>query len=205
MNPIHTTKIIAMLAGLMLALAAGLIPFAAQAADNTATFNLNGVAQPDSNTFSLNSFNAANIALSKAAYLTDGTRLASGSGVPTGTVVHFILYVDNQTGVTVTNVNMADQLNALFQYTDIAGGGTLKVASLAQNCATLGSCTAGEELNIRNALNSAANLAEDAEDGSLTAGWDGTDTITVGSSAGNAQLDVPATTTWGVLFAVTMQ
>ena len=68
MKPILTPKTIALLAGLLLlALAAFLIPSAVQAADNTATFNLNGVAQPDSNTFVLNSFNAGNIALSKAA------------------------------------------------------------------------------------------------------------------------------------------
>lgn len=192
---------LALMAGGFLMLASG----AVWAADNQATFDLNGVSQSPSNIFSLESYNAGNIQLSKTAFLTDGTPLTSGTSVPTGTVVHFILYVDNQTGVTVTNVNLADQLDSLFAYTDIASGGTLKVASLAQNCAVLGSCDAAEELAIRNALDGTVNLVEDAEDGSLTAGWNGTDTITVGESAGNAQLDIPANTTWGVLFAVTMQ
>jgi hypothetical protein len=192
---------LALMAGGFLMLASG----AVWAAENQATFDLNGVSQSPSNIFSLESYNAGNIQLSKTAFLTDGTPLISGTSVPTGTVVHFILYVDNQTGATVTNVNLADQLDPLFAYTDIVGGGTLKVASLAQNCTTLGSCTAGEESTIRDVLDAASNLVEDAQDGNLTAGWNGTDTITVGSSAGNAQLDIPANTTWGILFAVTMQ
>jgi hypothetical protein len=165
-------------------------PGLALAADNTATGDIAGQAADltDSNVFTINS---TTLALVKAAFLTDGTALASGTNVPKGTNVRFLVYVDNTTPIPVSDVNAADVLDALFAYQ----AGTIKVDNSVATGATAAAIYAS--------VNATAALG-DAVDGSDVAGIAGA-TVSAGSAAGNQQLDVAASSVWAMLFEVEVQ
>jgi uncharacterized repeat protein (TIGR01451 family) len=170
---------------LVLALAAG----TAKAADNTATGDINGVSSAlnSSNTFTINT---STLSLVKTAFLTDGTQLASGTTVPAGTTVRFLIYVDNSTGVSVSNLSIEDVLAAGFQYVP----GTLR--------GDASQATGATEAALYAAVSGAAPLT-DAVDGDA-ASIAGT-TITAGATGGNAQIDLAASTVQTLLFDVTVQ
>jgi hypothetical protein len=186
----------ALLAGIVTLVISG----AVFAADNTGTGDIGGVAADltDSNTFTLNS---TTLAIAKRAFLADGTPLTTGATLPRGTVVKFMLYVNNNTAVAVNDISMQDVLNATFAYQT----GTIKVDNTVANCA-IAACTAAEEAAIYTAVDGASALTDttDADVATYTAG---TTTIDLGNSVvgGNAQLDVAANTVYAVLFTVTMQ
>lgn len=162
------------------------------AADNQATGNIAGVDADldDSNTFTLNS---VTLALVKAAFLSDGTALTSGISVPKGTLVKFMIYVDNTTAVQVNTVNVADVLDATFAYQ----AGTIKVDASQNTGATVA--------NIFTAVNAASALT-DAVSGVDEVGYTaGTTTISAGSAAGNTAVNVPASKVWAMLFNVVIQ
>lgn len=165
-------------------------PGLAFGADNTATGDIagQGADLTDSNVFSINS---TTLALVKAAFLTDGTQLASGVSVPKGTNVRFLVYVDNTTTIPVADVNAADVLDALFAYQ----AGTIKVDNSVATGATAAAIYAS--VNATGALG-------DAVDGSDVAGISGT-TVSAGSGAGNQQLDIAASSVWAMLFEVEVQ
>lgn len=170
------------------------------AADNTGTGDIGGVAADltDSNTFTLNS---TTLAITKRAFLADGTALTSGATLPRGTVVKFMLYVNNNTAVAVNDISMRDVLDAAFAYQT----GTIKVDNTVANCAAA-TCTGPEEAAIYTAVNAASALT-DATDADVATYTAGTTTIDLGNSvvAGNAQLNAAANTVYAVLFTVTMQ
>lgn len=167
-------------------------PGATFAADNTATGDINGVGGDltDSNTFTINS---STLALVKTAFLTDGTQLGTGDSVPKGTNVRFLIYLDNPTGVPVTNVNVSDTLVG-------GAGGFAYVANSIKVDNSVG--TGGTEAAIYAAVNATAALT-DANDGDV-AGISGA-VVTAGSTGGNAQLDIAASAVWALLFEVTVQ
>jgi len=136
--------------------------------------------------------------LYKRAFLADGTPVADSANLPSGTRVHFLLYMNNPSATPLNNVNVADVLDPLFAYTPIASGGMLKVDnSLA---------TGASDAAIYAAVSASANLAEDSVNGSLVAGYSpGTTTISAGSSAGNATLNIAPNSVWAMLFEVTLQ
>ncbi len=171
-------------------LALGFFPSNALAADNDATGDIGGDATDltDSNTFTLNS---TTLALVKTAFLTDGTQLTSGATIPKGTLVQFMVYIDNSTAIAVDDVNVQDVLDVAFTYQ----AGTIKVDN-SQN-------TGATEAAIYAAVNATAAL-DDAVDGVDEAGISGT-TISAGSGAGNAQLDIAGSKVWAMLFTVEMQ
>jgi len=136
--------------------------------------------------------------LTKRAFLTDGTPVADGSSLPVGTKIHFMLYIENSNAGTLSNINVSDVLDPAFQYMPIAGGGTLKV----DNSVDIGASDAA----IYSAVSSTPNLSEDLVNGSLVAGYTpGTTTISAGSDAGNATLNIAPNKVWAILFEVTLQ
>lgn len=178
----------------VLALCAGLVVSAgvpvAEAADNQATGDIGGVGADltDSNVFTLNT---STLALVKTAFLTDGTALTSGSDVPRGTLVQFLIYVENPTAVDADDINILDVLDPAFLYQ----AGTLYV----DNTQPTGTAPAA----LRTALLGTTAL-DDGVDGTDVAGITGT-TISAGSGAGNVQVDAAAGNTWAMLFTVAMQ
>ena len=193
-NKMSKTMIRALLAGI----ASTIISVSAFAADNTGTGDIGGVAADltNSNTFTLNS---TTLAITKRAFLADGTALTSGATLPRGTVVKFMLYVNNNTAVAVNDISMQDVLDATFSYQ----AGTIKVDNSVANCAAA-TCTGPEEAAIYTAVNAASALTDAAGDdvASHAAG-----TINLGNSVvgTNAQLNAAANTVYAVLFTVTMQ
>jgi hypothetical protein len=165
-------------------------PAAVFAADNQATGDIAGDGSDlnDSNVFTLNT---TTLALVKTAFLTDGTQLTSGDDVARGTPVQFMVHVDNPTDVPVIDLNLLDVLDPAFVYQAT----TIKV----DNSVASGSPPAA----IYAAVNAAATL-DDAVDGVDVAGISGA-TISAGSGAGNAQLDVAANRVWAIIFTVEVQ
>jgi uncharacterized repeat protein (TIGR01451 family) len=183
---------------LLAGMASMIISVSAFAADNTGTGDIGGVAADltNSNTFTLNS---TTLAITKRAFLADGTALTSGATLPRGTVVKFMLYVNNNTAVAVNDISMQDVLDATFSYQ----AGTIKVDNSVANCAAA-TCTGPEEAAIYTAVDAASALTDAAGDdvASHAAG-----TINLGNSVvgTNAQLNAAANTVYAVLFTVTMQ
>lgn len=167
------------------------------AATNQGTGDIAGdaAALAPSNVFDLSS---QQLALVKRAFLSDGTALTSGSTVPRGTEVRFLIYINNTTAFEATDVSVQDVLAGTFAYQP----GTLKVDNSVANCA-LGNCTPAEEAAIYASVNGQA-VSTDAVDGdvvSLTGA-----TIDAGNNAqANAQLDVPANRVFAMLLTVRMQ
>lgn len=157
----------------------------ANAADNTATGDIAGVATDltDSNTITINS---TTLVLVKTAFLTDGTQLPSGATVASGTLVQFMVYVDNPTAATVPDVNIQDLLDPAFAYQ----AGTIRADNSLATGAT--------EAEVYAAVSATAPLG-DAVDGVDVAGITGA-TVSAGDGAGNAQLDAGANAVWALLF-----
>jgi uncharacterized repeat protein (TIGR01451 family) len=169
------------------------------ATDNQATGDVAGVDPDlgDSNVFALNT---QTLALIKRAFLANGTPLLTGTTLPKGTVVKFLVYINNNTAFPVSDVSAQDVLAAGFAYT----AGTTKVDNLVPNCGLV-ACTAIEEAAIYAAVNATA-AKTDAIDGDVVSYNGGTQTIDAGNqSVANLQLDVAASKVWAMLFTVTMQ
>jgi len=173
----------------------------AQAEDNTGTGDVagDGAALVDSNIFQLFSSGAA-LTLYKRAFLTsDGSQLTSGDTLPSGTLVDFMIYVNNSGSIAVNDLSIQDVLDPLFVYQ----AGTIRVDN-TQTCAAA-VCVAGEEPAIYAAA-AAAGAGTDAVAAGDTVSFDGTDTIDVGNAAvANDQLDVAANTVLAVVFTVQVQ
>ena len=168
----------------------GLAPLPAFAADNQATGDIAGNAANlgASNLFTINS---TQLALVKAAFLTDGTPIASGTTVAKGTPVKFMIYLDNSTTVPVDSVNVADALNAAFAYQP----GTIRVSNTVNT---------GSPVAAIFAATDAAGVLTDALSNADVAGLSGS-TISAGDGTGNAVVTVPANKVWAVLFTVKVQ
>ena len=170
------------------------------AADNTGTGDIAGdsAALTDSNTFSLLSTGSA-LALVKTAFLADGTPLSSGSTLPTGALVKFMIYVNNESSVAMNDISIQDVLDPLFAYQ----AGTIKVDSSVANCAVT-ACTPAEEAAIYAAVDAAGALT-DAVNGD-TVSFTGGNTIDAGNqNQANGQLNAPANSVTALLFTVQMQ
>jgi hypothetical protein len=187
MQCVHSRRLVALamvgLAGLL-----AFAPIGAHAADNTATGDIAGVGDDlsNSNTFTLNT---TTLALVKTAFR-NGIELTSGDTLPRGTLVQFMVYVDNPTAFQVFDVNMSDVLDPAFVYQT----GTIRV----DNAVATGSTAA----DIYAAV-SVAPVVSDLNDGDA-AGINGT-TISVGTAGGNAQVDPVAGSVYAVLFDVIVQ
>lgn len=178
------------------------------AENNTGTGDVAGDtnALADSNVFQLFS-TGAGLALVKTAWMTsDGSPIGTGSTVPQGTNVDFMIYVNNLGSVDINDVSIQDVLDPLFVYDNL----TDSIRVLNVNLAGTGSCavaicTPAEEAAIYAAASAAAANTNAAGDD--TSSFDGTDTIDVGNQneATNAALTVDADRVLAVVFTVQVQ
>ncbi len=184
---------------LILALGAVILapPFA-WAATNQGTGDIAGDATDltDSNIFNLTT---TTLGLVKRAFLaSDGSAITDGAILPKGTLVKFLIYVNNTTSVQVDDVSARDVLAATFAYQT----GTLKVNNTTNECAAA-SCTAGEEATIFSDVDAVA-ASTDAVDGDVVS-ITGT-TIDAGNqNVANGVLNIAADKVWALLFTVEMQ
>jgi uncharacterized repeat protein (TIGR01451 family) len=174
----------------------------AHAEDNTGTGDVAGdsAALVDSNIFSLFSTGAA-LTLVKTAFLTsDGSQLTTGATLPQGTLVDFMIYVNNPGSIAVNDTSIQDVLDPLFVYQ----AGTIRVDN-TQTCAAA-VCLVGEEPAIYAAAAAAAAGTDGAAAGDTVA-FDGTDTIDVGNTIelANDQQDAAAGNVLAVVFTVQVQ
>lgn len=179
-------------------LAAGVLATPAHAATNTATGDIAGVGADldDSNTVDLTT---QALALIKRAFLSDGTPVASGATLPRGTVVKFMIYVNNNTAFAVNDISVQDVLAPTFAYQT----GTIKVSNTVVDCGA--ACDATEEAAIYTAANGAAALT-DAVDPDVASYTAGTRTIDAGNQTlANGPVNAAANRVWAILFSVVMQ
>ena len=171
----------------------------ARAATNTVTGDIAGVDADlsDSNTVTLTT---QALALIKRAFLSDGTALTSGTTLPRGTVVKFMVYINNNTAFGVNDVSVQDVLQAGFAYQ----ASSLRVDNVVANCAAL-ACTPAEEAAIYASVNATA-AKTDAIDADVVNYTAGTTTIEAGNAtSANGQLNIAGNKVWAMLFTVTMQ
>jgi uncharacterized repeat protein (TIGR01451 family) len=168
------------------------------AEDNTGTGDINGdsAALANSNVFQL--FSTGALALVKTAWLTsDGSPITSGSSVPLGTNVDFMIYVNNQSSVAINDVSIQDVLDGLFVYQLQS----IRVDNSVDDCGA--TCDATEQAAIYAAASAVGNNL-DAVDGD-TSSFAGV-TVDVGNEAvANARLDAVANKVLAVVFTVQVQ
>jgi len=192
-----TQRIAALMLGVLLTLGQ-----VAQAENNTGTGDVAGdiAALVDSNVFVLFS-SGATMTLVKTAFLTsDGSQLTSGATLPIGTLVDFMIYVNNSGSVQINDTSIQDVLDPLFVYQ----AGTIRVDN-SQSCAAA-VCVPGEEPGIYAAVIAVAAGSDGAGAGD-TVSFDGTDTIDVGDEieTANDRQDAAANAVLAVVFTVQVQ
>ncbi len=154
--------------------------------------------------FSVNAAFALKIV--KRAFQLDGTPIASGSTLPAGVPVKFLLYVDNP-GTTLSDASLQDVLNVLFAYEP----GSIKVDD-SLDSATV--CPGGvcNEVTIFAKVDGTPNVC--GMSGSECTDTQDTDPVSLsgttihagdGVQVGNAQLDFPAGKIWALSFTIGMQ
>jgi uncharacterized repeat protein (TIGR01451 family) len=171
------------------------------AEDNTGTGDVGGdpAALVDSNVFELFSTGAA-LTLVKTAFMTTGgTPIATGSTVPQGTSVDFMIYVNNTGSVAINGMTIQDVLDPLFAYQ----AGTIRVDNSVANCVAAGCIPAEVAVIYAAAAGAAASL--DPIDGD-TASFNGGTTVDVGDgNVANATLNVAANSVLAVVITVQVQ
>jgi uncharacterized repeat protein (TIGR01451 family) len=170
------------------------------AENNTGTGDVAGdpAALTDSNIFVLNS-TGVGLALVKTAWMSvGGAPIGTGSTVPQGTSVDFMIHINNLSSVAINDVSIQDVLDPLFLYQ----GGTIRVDNSVANCAAA-ACNPGEEAAIYAAAAAAgANTDGVNADTSSFAGV----TVDAGDqSVANGTLNVAANTVLAVVFTVQVQ
>ncbi|MBE0502139.1 MAG: hypothetical protein IBX47_11950 [Desulfuromonadales bacterium] len=171
-------------------------PSSALAVQNIATWDIAGVAQAQA-TFDLVSFNAGAITLNKTAFVAGAattTELLDNATVPATTAVDFMIFVNNQNGSAVNNINIADALPAGFTYVPAF----IKV-NTANTCAALVCTPAERAVLYENAALVVNQNVEPTDVAGFAAG-----TISAGLGAGNAQLDVGAGAAFALVFRATV-
>jgi hypothetical protein len=135
--------------------------------------------------------------LVKRVFDATGNAIASGVTLAKGTVVQFLLYVDNRGGV-VTDLRLSDALAAGFSYV----AGSMKWADVTPSCA--GTTCTGPEDSALLAAALAGTALTDAADGD-TGAVSGA-TIQLGkANAASARLDIVAGKVYAVVFRARMQ
>lgn len=176
------------------------------AENNIGLGDINGdsAALADSNVFQLSS-TGAGLELVKTAWMTsDGSPITSGSTVPQGTSVDFMIFVNNPGSVDINDVSIQDVLDVLFTYqTDSIRVANVALPSTGGSCA-VAVCTTAEEAEIYAAASVVATNG-DATGDSDTSSFAGT-TVDVGDeNAANDPLNVTADRVLAVVFTVQVQ
>jgi len=170
----------------------------ALAEPNIGLGDINGdsAALADSNTFQLTS-TGTGLELVKTAWMTsDGSPITSGSTVPQGTLVDFMIYVNNPGTVAINDVSIQDVLDGAFVYQLES----IRVDNSVDDCGA--TCDTTEEAAIYAAASVVGNNL-DVVDGD-TSSFAGV-TIDAGNQvAGNARLDAAANKVLAVVFTVRM-
>ena len=169
----------------------------AQAANNQGTGDVAGVGADltDSNVFILSS-TGSGLVLVKTAFLTSsGAQLTSSDTVPAGTSVDFMIYINNESSVPISDVSIQDVLDAAFTYQ----AGSIRIDNTVADCAA--TCDAAEEAAVYAAAEDNTPLTDAAADD--TASFAAL-TVDAGNSVvgANAQLDVAANTVLALVFTV---
>ena len=170
----------------------------AQAANNQGTGDVAGAGADltDSNVFILSS-TGSGLVLVKTAFLTSsGTQLTSSDTVPAGTSVDFMIYINNESSVAISDVSIQDVLDAAFTYQ----AGTIKIDNSVGDCGA--TCTPAQEQAVYAAAILTAALT-DGVDGD-TARYD-IPTLTVDAgdeNVANGTLNVAGNTVLALVFTV---
>ncbi len=139
----------------------------------------------------------APLAIVKRAFQLDGTTIPTGTTLPSGLPVRFLLYISNPGG-PVVDVSMQDVLDPTFLYM----AGSIRYDASITSCAAA-TCTALEEAAIFAAADSGA-VRTDAVDSDVVS-FTGV-TLDVGNqSAANTELDISGGKVWAVVFTIRMQ
>ncbi len=178
----------------------GIVTFSANVPANLTglqvTATATDTANNDSSEFSA-CYSAATLSIVKRAFQSDGTPIASGSTLPTGMPVKFMLYLNNPGGL-LADISLRDVLDPVFLYFS----GSIRYDNSVANCGS-SFCNAAEEAAIFAAAES-GTVGTDAVNGDVVS-FTGV-TLDVGNqSAANAQLDLAGGKVWAVVFTVTMQ
>ena len=163
----------------------------ALAAPNQGTGDIGGIDADltNSNIFSLSS---TTLALTKMAFLADGTQLTTGATLPRGTEVRFVIYVDNTTLFPITDVSIQDVLDPAFGYIS----GSMKASNAIS--------TGASQAVIYSTVNAVAGTLTDAT-GDDVASYSAL-TIDAGNqNAANSTVNINASSVWAILFRALMQ
>ena len=184
---------------IVMGLSALLVSGAAWSAPNQGTGDVAGdaAALVDSNVFNLLSTGSA-LTLVKRAFLADGTPITTGSTLPTGTLVKFMIYVNNTSSIQVNDVSMQDVLDPLFLYQ----GGTIKVDNSVANCAAV-ACTPAEEAAVFAAADASGALTDGVD--ADVASFAGVTVDAGNQNAANGQMNAAANGVLALVFTVQMQ
>jgi len=171
------------------------------AENNIGLGDINGVssALADSNTFELSS-TGNTLELVKTAWMTsDGSPIGSGSTVPTGTFVDFMIFVSNKASVAINDISIQDVLDPLFVYQ----AGTIRVDNSVGDCA-LAVCDSTEEAAIYAAA-SAVAANTDAVNLGDTSSFAGVTVDAGDGTVANGTLNAAANSVLAVVFTVQVQ
>ena len=153
----------------------------------------------DSNTFQLFS-TGAGLALVKTAWMTsDGSPITSGSTVPQGTYVDFMIYVNNKGSVAINDVSIRDVLDPLFVYQ----ADSIRVDNSVADCAAA-ACDAAEEAAIYAAASAVLPTNSDGVDAD-TSSFAGVTVDAGNENVANGQLNAAADSVLAVVFTVQVQ
>lgn len=133
----------------------------------------------------------------KRAYSTGGTPIPDASLVPKGTLVRFLLYVNN-VGGPVSDVTLQDVLAPAFQFVT----GSIRFSNATARCLDQTCTTAEENAIFAGAV--AGTVGTDAT-GDDVASFAASTLHAGNQNAANAQLDIASARVWAVVFTVKMQ
>lgn len=194
MKRINLIQSLSMIVVIMLTVITMIIPASAAVVPNTATGDIAGAAADLDTTQSTFTVDITTLALVKAAFLTDGTQLTDGDKVAKGTMIQFLLYVDNSTNALVDSVNAVDILNAAFAY---------QTGSIITDATTVSSGVWTEQ-DLYDTITGSGTPRTDLVSGLDIAG-SAAGTVSAGDGAGNAVLSIAADRVWGMVFTVKTQ
>ncbi len=138
------------------------------------------------------------LSIVKRAFQVDGRPIASGSTMPAGTPVRFMLYINNP-DMTLDDVGIQDVLDPAFAYVP----GSARYDNSPIRCASM-SCTVSEEAAIFAAADTGVAVT-DAADGDLFSAAGPNLYVGDGVIGGNLQADLAAQRVWALVFTAQLQ